>query len=85
MQNRPDPVPDLSPLAALARPLQFLFAFGIAIVEAPLKFFQPTRPYESRGRGFAWQAIELVAANFWVAPQVLIWLAAQRTGDTASR
>lgn len=52
--------------------------------ERTRRFFQPTRPYERRGRGFAWQAIELVAANFLVAPQVLVWLAAQRSGDASS-
>jgi SAM-dependent methyltransferase len=42
------------------------------------RFFEPTRPYEGRGTGFAWQAIRLVAANVAVAPQVSVWLAAQR-------
>jgi SAM-dependent methyltransferase len=42
------------------------------------RFFQPTRPYESRGRQFAWQLTRLVAANFWVAPQAHLWLAARR-------
>lgn len=45
------------------------------------RFFQPTRPYESRGRGFTWQLTRLVAANFWVAPQVHLWLAVQRIGE----
>lgn len=42
------------------------------------RFFQGTRPYESRGRGFGWQLSRLVAANFWVAPQAHLWLATQR-------
>lgn len=41
------------------------------------RFFQPTRPYESRGLGFAWQLTRLVAANFLVAPQAHLWLAAR--------
>jgi hypothetical protein len=45
------------------------------------RFFQPTRPYEGRGRGFTWQLTRLIGANFWVAPQVHLWLAVQRTGD----
>jgi 2-polyprenyl-3-methyl-5-hydroxy-6-metoxy-1,4-benzoquinol methylase len=44
------------------------------------RFFQPTRPYEGRGRGFAWQLARLVAANYWVAPQAHLWLAARRLG-----
>lgn len=42
------------------------------------RFFEPTRPYESRARGFAWQLVKLCAANLAVAPQVSIWLAARR-------
>jgi 2-polyprenyl-3-methyl-5-hydroxy-6-metoxy-1,4-benzoquinol methylase len=42
------------------------------------RFFQGTNPYESRGRGFAWQLVRLVAANLAVAPQAMIWLAARR-------
>jgi 2-polyprenyl-3-methyl-5-hydroxy-6-metoxy-1,4-benzoquinol methylase len=42
------------------------------------RFFQGTHPYKSRGRGFAWQLVRLVAANVAVAPQSLIWLAARR-------
>jgi 2-polyprenyl-3-methyl-5-hydroxy-6-metoxy-1,4-benzoquinol methylase len=42
------------------------------------RFFQPTRPYEGRVRGFAWQLVRLVAANYWVAPQAHLWLAARR-------
>ncbi len=42
------------------------------------RFFQPTRPYEGRGRGFAWQLARLVGANLWVAPQAHLWLAARR-------
>jgi SAM-dependent methyltransferase len=41
------------------------------------RFFQPTRPYTGRGRGFAWQLTRLVAANFLVAPQAHLWLAAR--------
>ena len=44
----------------------------------PRRFFQPTRPYEGRGRHFAWQLSRLIAANFWVAPQAHLWLAARR-------
>lgn len=44
------------------------------------RFFQPTRPYEDRARGFGWQLTRLVAANLWVAPQAHLWLAAQRVG-----
>jgi SAM-dependent methyltransferase len=42
------------------------------------RFFQPTRPYESRLRGFAWQLVRLAAANAWVAPGAHLWLAARR-------
>ena len=42
------------------------------------RFFEPTRPYQSRGRGFGWQAIRLAAANVAVAPQASVWLAARR-------
>jgi SAM-dependent methyltransferase len=42
------------------------------------RFFQPTRPYESRVRGFAWQLVRLAAANVWVAPGAHLWLAARR-------
>jgi 2-polyprenyl-3-methyl-5-hydroxy-6-metoxy-1,4-benzoquinol methylase len=42
------------------------------------RFFQATRPYEGRGPGFAWQLVRLVGANFWVAPQAHLWLAARR-------
>jgi SAM-dependent methyltransferase len=42
------------------------------------RFFQPTRPYEGRLRGFAWQLARLVAANLAVAPQAHLWVAAQR-------
>lgn len=44
------------------------------------RFFEPTRPYESRTRGFAWQLVKLCAANLAVAPQVSVWLAARRPG-----
>lgn len=42
------------------------------------RFFEPTRPYESRARQFAWQLVLLVAANVAVAPHTQVWLAAQR-------
>ena len=42
------------------------------------RFFQPTRPYESRVRGFGWQLLRLAAANLWVAPGAHLWLAARR-------
>lgn len=44
------------------------------------RFFQPTRPYEGRARGFLWQLVRLIGANLWVAPQAHLWLAARR-GD----
>jgi 2-polyprenyl-3-methyl-5-hydroxy-6-metoxy-1,4-benzoquinol methylase len=42
------------------------------------RFFQPTRPYEHRVRGFGWQLVRLIAANAWVAPGSYLWLAASR-------
>lgn len=42
------------------------------------RFFEPTRPYESRTRGFAWQLVKLCVANVAVAPQVSVWFAARR-------
>lgn len=42
------------------------------------RFFEPTRPYESRTRDFAWQLVRLRGANLAVAPQVSVWLAARR-------
>jgi SAM-dependent methyltransferase len=42
------------------------------------RFFQPTRPYEHRIRGFGWQLVRAVAANLWVAPGTYLWLAARR-------
>jgi SAM-dependent methyltransferase len=42
------------------------------------RFYEGTRPYESRTRGFAGQLVRLVGANFAVAPQMQIWLAARR-------
>ena len=42
------------------------------------RFFEPTRPYEGRVRGFAWQATRLAAADVAVAPQASVWLAARR-------
>jgi SAM-dependent methyltransferase len=50
----------------------------------PRRFFQPTRPYEGRWRGLAWQLVQLAAANAWVAPGGHLWLAAQREGPPAS-
>jgi 2-polyprenyl-3-methyl-5-hydroxy-6-metoxy-1,4-benzoquinol methylase len=41
------------------------------------RFFQPTSAYERRARGFLWQLARLVGGNFWVAPQMHIWLAAR--------
>jgi SAM-dependent methyltransferase len=43
------------------------------------RFFEGTGPYESRGRGFLWQLVRLVAANVAVAPRSSVWLAARRT------
>jgi SAM-dependent methyltransferase len=43
------------------------------------RFFQPTFPYEGRGRAFAWQLIRLVAANVLAAPHGHVWLAARLT------
>ena len=42
------------------------------------RFFEATRPYERRTTEFLWQAIRLTAANFMVAPQAAIWLAARK-------
>jgi SAM-dependent methyltransferase len=42
------------------------------------RFFEPTAPYESRLRGFAWQALRLAAGNVAMAPHTSIWLAARR-------
>jgi len=42
------------------------------------RFFEATRPYEGRVRGFAWQLVRLVSANAWMAPQSSIWLAAHK-------
>jgi SAM-dependent methyltransferase len=42
------------------------------------RFFQPTNAYAGRVSGFAWQLARLIGANFWVAPQAHIWLAARR-------
>ena len=44
----------------------------------PRRFFQPTRPYEGRGRAFTRQLVELVAANVFVMPRAHLWLMAQR-------
>lgn len=45
---------------------------------ATRRFFQPTRPYEGRVRGFTWQLARLVAADLAWAPQAHLWLAAER-------
>jgi SAM-dependent methyltransferase len=42
------------------------------------RFFQPTRPYEGRVRGFGWQLARLVGANLAVAPQAHLWVGARR-------
>jgi SAM-dependent methyltransferase len=42
------------------------------------RFFEATRPYERRITEFLWQWVRLGAANFWVAPQASIWLAARK-------
>jgi len=42
------------------------------------RFFEPTRPYHDRLRGFAWQATRLLAADIAVAPQASVWFAARR-------
>jgi 2-polyprenyl-3-methyl-5-hydroxy-6-metoxy-1,4-benzoquinol methylase len=44
------------------------------------RFFEGTRPYENRVSGFGWQLLRLVAANFAVAPQFSVWLAAKKQG-----
>lgn len=42
------------------------------------RFFEGTRPYESRTKGFLWQLIRLSSANFLFAPQSSLWCAAQK-------
>jgi len=42
------------------------------------RFFQPTRPYERRVRGFSWQLARLTAANLAWAPQSHLWVAAEK-------
>ena len=42
------------------------------------RFFEGTRPYESRTREFLWQLIRLVSANVAVAPQALVWVFARK-------
>lgn len=42
------------------------------------RFFEATRPYESRLREFAWQFVRLTAANVLFAPQAAVWLAARK-------
>jgi len=43
------------------------------------RFFEPTRPYHDRTRGFAWELVRLVAANVAFAPSYAVWLAARKT------
>ena len=52
-----------------------LHAAGFGAVR---RFFQPTRPYESRLGGFTWQLARLVAADLLWAPQAHLWIAAER-------
>lgn len=47
------------------------------LVEAR-RFFEPTHPYATRGPGFGWQLVRLVAANVSAAPRASVWLAARR-------
>lgn len=42
------------------------------------RFYESSRPYESRARGFLWEWTRLAAANAWVAPQHSIWLSARK-------
>lgn len=42
------------------------------------RFYQPTWTYEKRVRGLAWELVRLIAANVFVAPQSLLWIAARR-------
>lgn len=42
------------------------------------RFFGATRPYSRRFRGLAGEAFRLVGANLAVAPQMHVWIAAQR-------
>lgn len=42
------------------------------------RYFEPTRPYASRTRGWLWESVRLAAANLAVAPQHSVWLAARR-------
>lgn len=42
------------------------------------RFFEPTRPYHDRVRGFAWELVRLVAANVAFAPSYAVWLAARK-------
>jgi SAM-dependent methyltransferase len=44
------------------------------------RFHQPTLPYESPVREFAWQLVRLVSANVVAAPGVHQWLAARKMG-----
>jgi 2-polyprenyl-3-methyl-5-hydroxy-6-metoxy-1,4-benzoquinol methylase len=44
------------------------------------RFFEGTRPYQDRGRSFAWQLVRLAAANVAVAPQSSVWLLARKSG-----
>jgi 2-polyprenyl-3-methyl-5-hydroxy-6-metoxy-1,4-benzoquinol methylase len=42
------------------------------------RFYESSRPYDRRGRGFLWEWTRLAAANAWVAPQHSIWLSARK-------
>lgn len=42
------------------------------------RFFEGTRPYQSRFAGFLWQLTRLVAANVAFAPQSLVWMVARK-------
>lgn len=42
------------------------------------RFFESTSPYSARIKGFTWQLIRLVSANFFFAPQTSLWIAAQK-------
>jgi SAM-dependent methyltransferase len=42
------------------------------------RFFAGSEPYENRVVGFAREIAMLTAANFWVAPQRPVWLAARK-------
>jgi 2-polyprenyl-3-methyl-5-hydroxy-6-metoxy-1,4-benzoquinol methylase len=48
------------------------------------RFYQGTAPYEGRLKGFGWEALRLAAANVAFAPQVPVWLAAQRAPESTA-